>query len=298
MSSLIVVPSKIALCEADLQSLLAMFGEPHSQRLHFIFISHQQAVLDSVRRKITGPGPGVQHAERLIYKNRGSAKAFIDGVRTDYPRVAVLGTSENDMQLAANVKGLLFSCEWQEPDDKVKKYGVPVPSTDELCKLLMILLHQQFWFCRYGSERFTLLCLYRANDLPRLTPDSTEREVVVQFRRVLKEAAENLKDELLVYFLAAIAFTPELRTVQDWAAMPSSTANSLGPTVPSFARHARYLVGARNRAGGQGGEQDTPILVRSQSVTSSHKRLEGERVQDGPGYHFPSMTIHPNYVIG
>jgi hypothetical protein len=194
----------------------------------------------------------------------------------------LVGSNENDMQIAANTKSALLVPEWSDTQEVNPKYGVRVPSPKALIKVLEIIKNQKEWFYELDiNENAKVYSLTSANSLGNVP--QTEREIVEGFRATLKDGAKKYFKVLQLHFLASLIHNPVFKEVDIWSIMPSS-GTDINEDIWSLKERARLLMGKK---------LDKPLFQRHTSIQKSHHIIQKDRLHCDR--HFSSISINPDY---
>ena len=144
--------------------------------------------------------------------------------------------------------------------------------------------NQKSWYYRLQlSSQSILIALSCANDNWATTD---EQVVIDNFRNALKHGTQAYRDALLFHFLSGVTQSEELRSIEIWAAMPSSKGKP-SEILSEFKEHCRYLTGRRLK---------DDLLIRNTATKSSHS-TNGiyRRTSLDASKHLNTMNINPRY---
>lgn len=196
----------------------------------------------------------------------------------------VIGANDVDLYMSANYK-LLFLCPmWAEKkEDKALHYGFPINNFQILLSCLDIIRNQsQFYYSLEISSRTKLYALTSANNFGATSNEDT---MISNFRDVLKEGSKEYFQPLFFHLISSIMKSDELRTIDLWGTMPSSSLLE-NKDMFEIKELCRYLT---NR------KQNKQLLIRHTKVKKSHQTSYEERLGKGASKHLESIMINPHY---
>ena len=168
------------------KEMLLSFNE---KGYELILVSHTVAKHQELQEKIkVATGLDVSfHTRRKIRDifNKEKAKPLLK-------TTMVIGSSDDDLHLAANFKLLLINPGWSYiKDEKPIKYGLTIINPEKIVQMVDIIANQQHWFFNLAiDEKTDLYALTSANN----NSASGEESVIIDgFRDFLKNG--NRKDK-------------------------------------------------------------------------------------------------------
>ncbi|YCA46022.1 phosphoribosyltransferase (plasmid) [Bacillus sp. JZ8] len=240
------------------------------------FISHDAGKARRLKQDFINEGLDFVRAT-----TRQNVRNVIQNGSNNY--LVIVGSQKEDLYLAANKKILLLNPLWSDIQDaEAAKYGIDIPSPEDLYKVIKTITNNTSWFYEARiNEKAKVYSLTRANTFG---VSETEAEMVNGFRNYLKHGNKAYYKVLLYHFIASISNNEEFNNVDIWAIMPSSGTEP-NKDLTAFKEYARFLTNKRMK---------DPLFLRHKAITKSHKianrqeRLYCKR-------HFPSIIINPYY---
>jgi hypothetical protein len=244
----------------------------HLEGDRIILLSHNRTKLSSLLRRI-------EYAE---FVNRRDIRRFIENEESHL--YILVGSSDVDLQLAANKKLLLLNPLWSEvQEEKAITYGLGVSSPEGLSRVLKILKNQRAWYYTLQVDDTTeVYALSRAN-YKGYVESETEVELVKAFERILKEGDKRYFKLLLTHFLGSIINNKDFKHIDIWAIMPSS-GTELNEDMFLFKERARLIMGKKN---------SQPLFLRHTPIQKSRGLADKERMPCDR--HFDTIVINPFY---
>jgi len=196
----------------------------------------------------------------------------------------VIGSSDDDLHLAANFKLLLINPGWSFiKDEKPIKYGLTIDSPNKAVQMLNIIDNQQKWFFKLSiDEKTDLYALTSANN----NSATLEEGVIIDgFREFLKNGDRHYYEALFFHFISGVMKNDDLREIDIWGIMPSS-GSILNSDMIEIKERSRYLTGKK---------LVEPLFIRHTPVQKSHYTSFDERMRIGSGKHLNSININPFY---
>lgn len=249
---------------------------------NLILISHEVAKHKELQDKIK-----VATGLDVSFHTRGEVrKAFgKEESKRLLKTTVVIGSSDDDLHLAANFKLLLINPGWSYiKEEKPIKYGLTIDNPEMILQMVDIIANQQHWFFYLPiDEKTDLYALTSANN-----NSATEEEGIIidGFRNLLKNGnRHNYFEALFFHFISGIMKSDDLRKIDIWGIMPSSST-TLNPDVLEIKERCRYLTGKRSTE---------PLFIRHTQVQKSHRTPYDERMCIGASKHLGSININPYY---
>ena len=142
------------------------------------------------------------------YIARGDAlRKFIDQKWSEGKMVIICGAVDEDLYVAATTKSFLIAAGWVDPEEKVRRYGVPAPTPGKMTAIVQIVANQTSWYysCSFNSPvriptKVVSLCLSNTYT----TTTGKERAMAAMFQGILKNGANNpvIKEALMCHLMA------------------------------------------------------------------------------------------------
>lgn len=207
--------------------------------------------------------------------NEGNAKDFI-----------IVGSSDDDLILAANKKILIINPGWSEiQDDKPRRYGITLEKPIQLFEAIRLIANQNRWYFDLEVDGKTrVLSLTSANTL-NWDVVATEKEILEGFQNLLKSGDRKYFNTLYFHLISGVMQSSELRGVDIWGTFPSSSGTINGE-LEELKERCRYLTGKRMKE---------PLFIRHTAVNKSHKTAPAKRIREGCKKHFDSVLLNPYY---
>ena len=131
-------------------------------------------------------------------------RKFIDQKCSEGKTVIICGAVDEDLYVAATTKSFLIAAGWVDPEEKVRKYGVPAPTPAKMRAIIEIVANQTSWYysCSFNSPvptKVVSLCLSN-----KYTTTGEERAVAEAFQGILKDGANKpvIKQALVCHLMA------------------------------------------------------------------------------------------------
>lgn len=199
----------------------------------------------------------------------------------------IVGANDDDLKIAASRKTALFVPEWAEIIEELPlTYGLKVSDPNMLYQVIQIIKNQKHWFYNMEVDGNTsVYALTSANTKGNVTAD--EKTMVEGFRSLLKYGNGKYFGALEYHFLASLIHTEELKNVDIWGVMPSSSG-TYNDDLFALKERARILMGKK---------QKENVLVRHTRIVKSHSiRDNNERLYCDR--HLASIKLNPYFKKG
>ncbi|WP_426414471.1 phosphoribosyltransferase [Bacillus subtilis] len=198
----------------------------------------------------------------------------------------LVGSSDEDLILAANKKILIINPGWSvKQDEKPARYGITLKRPSQLVEAIRIIDNQNRWYYKLiVDEKTTVLALTSANTMNRDVVKS-EKEILEGFEKLLKSGDRRYFNTLYFHLISGVMKSKDLREVGLWGIFPSSSGQ-INNEVEELKERCRYLTGKR---------MNEPLFIRHTSVNKSHHTEHNKRLQVGCVKHFESIILNPFY---
>lgn len=225
------------------------------------------------------------------YKNilhsieRSRVRECIKKMASGSNKLIYIGIHDQDLQVAANTKTCLISCNWAEnsPSEKVVKYGIPINNAKQLSDMLSIFFNNHGWYSTQNIDsKTTVFSLMNARTRTGAY-DRDEAQLVTEFESLLKNGSRNYYHILQYYLLGCISSTKIFNEVQDWGIFPSSGLR-INREMNDFKESVRYMLN---------GKKSAPILIRHTQASKSHFMTKDIRIPCDR--HFDTINLNPYY---
>ncbi|WP_107923530.1 phosphoribosyltransferase [Lysinibacillus parviboronicapiens] len=257
-----------------------MINTLHDEGHEFVFISHENLALKKAKEIFKNT-----FNFKIICTYRGEFKAWID--ESNVQNTILVGSSDEDLILAANKKLLIINPGWSvKQDEKPVRYGITLSSPKKLTEAVRLIDNQYSWYYKLQvDESTTVLALTSANT-KSYSVTSEEREILEGFSDLLKQGDRRYFNSLYFHMISGIMKDPELRSVDIWGVFPTSSGNT-NEEVEELKERCRYLTGKRN---------NKPVFIRHTAVGKSHHTTFEKRLEVGCTKHFNSIVLNPDYA--
>ncbi|QCT28789.1 phosphoribosyltransferase [Bacillus velezensis] len=201
-------------------------------------------------------------------------------------KFVLVGSSDEDLILAANKKILIINPGWSiKQDDLPARYGITLKKADQLYEAIRLIDNQNRWYYKLNvDEKATVLALTSANTMNRDVEES-EKEVLEGFEKSLKSGDRSYFNTLYFHLISGVMKSQDLRKVGLWGIFPSSSGE-INKEVEELKERCRYLTGKK---------MDKPLFLRHVHVSKSHHTSHEVRLKEGCIKHFESIVINPYY---
>ncbi|MCK8454652.1 phosphoribosyltransferase [Bacillus safensis] len=247
---------------------------------------HQVILITHSYESLIRMNQEVQNKFNVKCMYRNAVRKLID--KENAHEFIIVGSSDDDLYIAANKKILIINPGWSvKQDDKPNKYGVTMSSPKKLVKAIGIIENQNNWFFKLEvDEKTTVLALTSANSKNH-DINSSEREVVEGFNRLLKRGSREYFNALYFHLISGVMKSSELRSVDLWGVFPSS-GKIVNEEVEDLKDSCRYLTGR---------QINKPVLIRHTTVEKSHHTPNHVRLDVGCVKHFDSIILNPDVKV-
>ncbi|MCK6208490.1 hypothetical protein [Bacillus infantis] len=198
----------------------------------------------------------------------------------------LVGSSDEDLILAANKKILIINPGWSvKQDEKPARYGITLEKPKQLYEAIRLIDNQYRWYYELEVDsKSQVLALTSANTFNRDVA-ATEKEILQGFERLLKDGNRNYFNTLYFHLISGVMKTPMLRKVNVWGVFPSSTG-AINEELEELKERCRYLTGGRMKE---------PLFIRHTNVPKSRNTNHDTRLRQGCVKHFDSIILNPYY---
>ncbi|NMM70148.1 phosphoribosyltransferase, partial [Bacillus clausii] len=243
----------------------------HEEGNKIIFMSHDLSKLSEIREIF----------DYVEYKVRWQVRDEVKENQDEH--YLVVGANTEDMHLASSLKIALLNPLWcDSKSDKALYYGIHIPNTRSLLKVIQIINNQKSWFYELNvGENAKVYSLTSANSF---NVGQSEKEMVEGFRSLLKKGNKKYFTVLQLHFLASLIHNPVFKEVDIWTVMPSSNKD-YNDDIWTLKERARFLMGKQKK---------DIMFIRNKPIEKSHhineleKRLYCTR-------HFESINLSKEY---
>ena len=197
--------------------------------------------------------------------------------------VVVLGTTNVDLQMAANSQTLLLRTEWTGAvEANIGKYGIPLSDPREIPLVLSILDDKEPWFFSGNAAGYEVYALTDASTLREA--NATMIQLAETLKSCLKAGAQDLKTGFYLHLLSSLYVTRDFAAADRWSYYPSSSSANDGEEIMhGFCDQARCMFKKRELG---------PLFIRHQASAKRHQ-TGGDRTD--PTSQLESVHLSPRY---
>lgn len=199
----------------------------------------------------------------------------------------LVGSSDDDLILAANKRMLIINPGWSvKQDEKPARYGITLNTPFQLLEAIRLIANQNNWYFKLEVPDGTqVLALTSANTMNH-DVNTSEREVLDGFKDLLKSGDRKYFNSLYFHLISGVMKNPELRDVEVWGTFPTSSSTKVNEELEELKERCRYLTGRR---------MTEPLFKRHTTVSKSRGTDEDERLSIGCKKHFDSIVLNNYY---
>ncbi len=200
-------------------------------------------------------------------------------------QVVMLGFGELDVPMYVNSRSVLIRCDWRaDIHQKIKRYGVPCVSIDELPRVLKLLNEDHPWYLTHEHEVCDTYCLINA--ATRVGNDKELQALAGQLQSCLKDGRPEKRSDFITTLLSSLYATDVFQNVDHWTYYPSSrSSNNGGEIIFNFVDLARTTFSRKRRP-------QNPMFIRHTRTAARHS-TGGNR--EDPESQILSIHLHPDY---
>ncbi|QGV06543.1 hypothetical protein GNE09_06580 [Bacillus cereus] len=197
----------------------------------------------------------------------------------------LVGSSDEDLILAANKKMLIINPGWSiKKDEKPARYGITLERPEQLFEAIRLINNQSRWYFELGIGLNTkVLALTSANTF---YVGKNEKEILEGFERLLKSGNRNYFNTMYFHLISGVMKSSELRNIDIWGIFPSSSGK-INDEIEELKERCRYLTGKRMKE---------PLFIRHIPVKKSRSTDHSIRLKEGCVKHFDSIILNPYYL--
>ncbi|TNP10771.1 hypothetical protein FHY71_26505 [Bacillus tropicus] len=251
----------------------------HAAGHKILVISHNRQHIDMMKEIFE-----VKFEFKVICNYRKKVREVVNEENASH--FVLVGSSDDDLILAANKKILIINPGWStKQDEKPARYGITLGSPNQLFEAIRLINNQNRWYFKLEVDPASMvLALTSANTLNRDVVQ-TEREVLEGFEHLLKAGDRKFFNTLYFHLISGVMKNSELRSVDIWGVFPSSTGN-VNEELEELKERCRYLTGKK---------MNKPLFIRHTAVEKSHRTKHERRLSTGCVKHFNSIVLNPYY---
>lgn len=252
----------------------------HIENHEFVFISHENSALQEANRIFKEI-----FDFKVICTYRRRLKEWIDD--SDVENMILIGSSDEDLILAANKKLLIINPGWSvKQDEKPARYGITLTNPEKLTEAIRLIDNQHSWYYKLQLDQSTTVLALTSANTRSYSVTSEEKKILEGFSSLLKKGDRKYFNSLYFHLISGVMKDPELRSVDVWGVFPTSTG-STNEEIEEMKERCRYLTGKR---------LNEPIFIRHKAVDKSHYTPHEERLKVGCVKHFESIILNPYYA--
>lgn len=251
----------------------------HNEGHKVFFITHDRNALQTAKEIFKG-----------VFEFKipsGFRREFKEAINdSNVKKVILVGSSDDDLVLAANKKLLIINPGWSVvQEEKPARYGITLSTPLKLLEAVRIIHNQNSWYFKLNPDESTsVIALTSANTYNR-DVTTEEKEILEGFEQLLKEGDRRYFESLYFHLISGIMKSDDLRNVDIWGVFPTSSG-AINNEIEELKERCRYLTGKR---------YNQPIFLRHTSVKKSHETRHDERLNVGCVKHLESIIINPYY---
>ncbi|QHT47340.1 phosphoribosyltransferase [Bacillus sp. SB49] len=278
----IVVFPRLTIFDYDFQiydGIEGLFRELNADGHELVVISHDRISIERMRKVFQEI-----FEFDVLCAYRSLIRDNVD--ETNAQDVIIVGSSDEDLILAANKKTLIINPGWSiKQDEKPERYGIKLNRPSQLLRAIRLIANQNRWYFKLQvSDSANVLSLTSANTMNR-DVEYTEREILDGFEGLLKAGDRKYFNTLYFHLISGVMKDSELRNVNIWGTFPSSSGFE-NEELEELKERCRYLTGGR---------MSEPLFIRHTKVEKSHHTPHVTRLREGCKKHFNSLHLNPYY---
>lgn len=198
----------------------------------------------------------------------------------------LVGSSDDDLILAANKKILIINPGWSiKKDEKPARYGITLERPRQLFEAIRLIANQNRWYFQLEVDQDTTVLALTSANTYNWDIEKSEKEVLEGFEKLLKSGDRKYFNTLYFHLISGVMKNNELRNVEVWGVFPTSTG-LLNEELEELKERCRYLTGRK---------MSQPLFIRHTPVTKSRQTDPSIRLREGCKKHFDSVVLNPYY---
>ncbi|WP_342488520.1 phosphoribosyltransferase [Cytobacillus sp. FSL W7-1323] len=257
-----------------------MINTLHSEGHQFVFISHDLVALNEAKEVFKN-----MFEFKIICTFRYKLKDSIDD--SNVKNIILVGSSNEDLILAANKKVLIINPGWSvKQDEKPARYGITLSNPEKLTEAVRLIENQSSWYYKLQVDKSTQVLALTSANTKNYSVTSEEKEILEGFSNLLKQGDRKYFNSLYFHLISGVMKDSDLRNVDIWGVFPTSNGDN-NNEIEEIKERCRYLTGKRN---------NKPIFIRHTVVDKSHYTHHDNRLKIGCSKHFNSIMLNPFYT--
>lgn len=245
----------------------------------FVFISHDNESLRKANKIFEST-----FNSKITCTFRYKFKEWVNA--SNVKSIILVGSSDEDLYLAANKKILIINPGWSvKQDEKPARYGITLSNPEKLTQAIRLIDNQSSWYYKLQVDDSTQVLALTSANTKNFTVTSEEKEILEGFSSLLKQGNRRYFNSLYFHLISGVMKDSDLRNVDIWSVFPTSTGRP-NNEIEEIKERCRYLTGKRN---------NQPIFIRHTVVDKSHFTHHDKRLEVGCAKHFNSVMLNPNY---
>lgn len=275
-----IVLARLTVFDKDFkmyEGIKGLFENLNADGHKIIVISHTYGhlkIMEKIFRESFGFEVTCTYRRTIREKvNEGNASRYI-----------LVGSSDDDLILAANKKMLIINPGWSViQETKPARYGITLERPEQLFEAIRLIDNQNRWYFQLEVDQTTnVLALTSANTFNR---DETEVTILKGFERLLKSGDRRYFNTLYFHLISGVMKSNELKKVDIWGIFPSSSGE-INNELEELKERCRYLTGK---------QRSQPLFIRHTIVNKSRNTDRQVRLEQGCTKHFDSIKLNPYY---
>lgn len=285
MPKIIIIP-RLTLINKNYEiyeNMIEIITELISENHKIIFISHDSNYLDDLKNYLQS-NLSFDIENNFMIMSRNKFKELIK--KNEKQNFIIVGSSNEDLYLAASNKILLLNPGWSEKqDEKPQKYAITLSDPNSMLMAIRLIENQNCWYFQMQvDEKTSILALTSANTL-NYNVKKSEKEVLEGFNNSLKSGDRKWFNTLFFHLISGVMKEKTLRDTDIWGVFPTSSGRT-NEEVEELKERCRYLTGKKMKE---------PLFIRHKPVKPSRETMHSKRLEDGCKKHFDSIIINPYY---
>lgn len=256
-----------------------LFESLNSEGHNLIVISHDQQSIAIMQRFFQ---KYFQFEVRCEF--RRSIRIIVD--ETNAKDYILVGSSDDDLILAANKRMLIINPGWSvKQDEKPARYGITLNTPFQLLEAIRLIANQNKWYFKLEVPDGTEVLALTSANTKNWDVGYTERQILDGFEGLLKAGDRKYFNTLYFHLISGVMKNPELRNVEVWGTFPTSSG-TVNEELEELKERCRYLTGRR---------MTEPLFIRHTRVEKSRNSPHDTRLSQGCKKHFDSVILNPYY---
>lgn len=233
--------------------------------------------------------------KNVYFRTRSFTKELVS--KRDSSEFVIIGTKNQDFQMAVNQKILLVTPLWYSAlEDKASKYGIPASSLIQLKTFIDTVYNQNCWYSSYEIDDSTYLFSLSDARSKYCSKSKEEKKIIELFHNILKDGKVSNYETYFYHFLSSMSNNSSLfNDINIWGIFPSSSGDLNNNEMFKFKEKVRYFMNGRVPYKNPDFIKYPNILIRHTPTSQSHFDKESDRLTYGATKHFKSICLNPAY---